>query len=80
MLNPFMKSFLSTESFISHKDTVWLSLLEVLLCPQTISFCVNAFPHCSQLNCVSANVKHHVVVNFHFLGNGIFAFLVALCN
>ena len=32
---------------------------------------VNSFPHCSQLNCFSPNVKHHVFVNFHFGGIGI---------
>ena len=70
MLIPFVKSFLSTESLISHKDE-WLFLLRVLLCPQTINFCVNVFLHCSQLNCCSANVKNYVFVNFHFGGIGI---------
>ena len=42
------------------------SLVRVVVYWWKINFCVNAFPHCSQLNCFWPNLKHHVFVNFHF--------------
>ena len=47
------------------------SLVRVLVRWWKINFCVNAFPHCSQLNGFLPNLKHHVFVNFHFGGIGI---------